>query len=178
MVFVVVLVFINSWQGRSCQSYLVPLLTLHWTRERCELLPGRRQLPALRHPQLLPATTCQAQAGGGEEGAQAVQWSHGQRAGQHGVRDVLPTPGVFRDPATLAWHSTGQSSTAGRGDQWRNQPSSLPHSLGTHPCSWLPLAFRQLPEVPRCPRGKERHEQNNTSHLPNLHLQSVASINF
>lgn len=114
MVFVVVLVFINSWQDRSCQNYLVPLLTLQWTWEHCEPLPGCRQLPALQHPQLLLATTCQAQAGRGEEGAQAVKWSHGQRAGRRGVRDVLPTPDVFRDPATLAQCWPEQHSRTGR----------------------------------------------------------------
>lgn len=176
---VVVLVFINRWQDRSCPSYLVPLPAAHsmlrWTRERCEPLPDCRQLPALQHPRL-PPTTRQAEAGRGTGGAQAVKQGHGQRAGNRWVEDVFPTPDVFRDPAALVWHNMGQSSTAGEGDQWRNQPSSLRHGLGTHPGSWLLSACRHLPEVPHCPPGKERHKQNNTTHLPNLHLESVASI--
>lgn len=86
---------------------------LRWSQEHCKSLPGCGQLPALQHPQLPLPTTRQAQAGCRQEGAQAVKQGHDQRAGKHGVKDVSPTPDIFRDLVILARHNMGQSSIVG-----------------------------------------------------------------
>lgn len=117
---VVTLVFINSWQDRSYQSHLMPLRTaravLHWRGERCEPLPGCRQLPALQHPWLPPATTCQAQAGGGRGGCSSCEIGSWPQSRQTLGRGCFPHPRCFqgRGHSGLAQHRAEQHSQMGR----------------------------------------------------------------
>ena len=83
-------------------------------------------------------------------------------------RGCFPHPRCFRGPSHsgLAQHGAEQ-------DSWTGRPAEEPAIFSE---TRLGDTSLQLPEVPRCPPGKERHKQNNTTHLPNLLLESMASI--
>lgn len=151
---------------------------LHWPQECCEPLPGCRQLPAFQHPWLpLATTTCQAEGGWRRGGCSSCEIGSWPQCRETLGRGCFPHPRYFQGPSHsgLARRGAEQHSQMGRPAE---EPANFSetHLGDTHPCSWLLSALHHLPEVPCCPPGKERHEQNNTTHLPNLHLESVASI--
>lgn len=150
----------------SCLSRLC----VHWTRERCKPLPGCRQLPALQRPWLPPATTCQAEAAWRRGGCSSCEIGSWPQSRETLGRGCFPHSRCFQGPSHsgLAQQREEQHSHSGRAAE---EPAifSETHFGDTHPCSWLLSALRHLPEVPCCPPGKERHKQNNITHLPNPH---------